>query len=585
VSAALRYLAGRMSLRECGAKEKSVRKEQWRKSYDKGLDAFRSGHPDDAAQFFEAAIKNGADRWEPFYAYAYVVARDLDDLNPNSIPKVESYLRRALELAGDACSDAAVLLATLRELRGDFRETTELLLRVAGLHLDAEATEKRMVTAFARYLDELEDASLDEADVSIAACAQLEALVEAASLPAPLRRALRAEVVATRAVCMSHSRSQEEVQAEFRVLSELVPGHPRIPKNLMGARNRLENPRQASQQVTFADIGGLEVPDTFQSRLRQKFEMYFGGGDPEAARREFREFGQSPTRSVLMFGPSGCGKTYLVRAFSGEYYHRFGRELPIQSVRLNDIMEKYVGESEKAISRLIDDVAQAQPCVLFMDEVDAVGMARDGGQDWRVSQTAHLLQELDRLQLQEVFVFIVGCTNRIWALDMALLRRFDELIPVELPDEAVRADIFRAQLKRLSAAVRPEVGDYRALARASHGLTPGDIAKAIKQASDQVLQERSRSGGVRTMGEEHLLTALREYQRPMHVREWRRRSVEALRRAGHNEMADEVERKYGPYVGELDVAPAGAAPRPTAIPIAAFDEEAMYDFQYLRGRR
>ncbi len=270
---------------------------------------------------------------------------------------------------------------------------------------------------------------------------------------------------------------------------------------------------------TFDQLAGREEADSFQLELVSIFQAYFGSSDLVALKAKLREFGQAPTRAILMFGPSGSGKTYLVRSFAGEYQRKFGRPMPIYSLRLDKVMDKYVGETEKIITRVFDKAMRTQPSIIFADEVDALGASREGVQDYKVSQMTHLLQEVDRLtQMNAVpSSLFFACTNRLWAVDTALMRRFDRIVPADLPGEKVRQEIFEIRLNALGASVRPTDIDLGELARASLGMAPGDIDKAIRRAADRLLVENSQGGTARRITRDDIMRSLKEYSRPEHV--------------------------------------------------------------------
>jgi tetratricopeptide (TPR) repeat protein len=550
----------------------------WSDFYEAGLRAVKYENFDEAIEMFDLAIRCGADRWEPFYAHAWATLRDRgDDLEAiQDIPEVEVNLKQAVELGGPHAADAQALLGCLYAQRNDYAKAVSSLLQALGRTSQTDLVEERFVESFSAILENLEHEIASE--TSIQSCEWLEALVQATGLPPSWKNSLLAEIVATRAMC--HQRLDQGKAAEecWRRLAQLAPGHVRLPQEFshMGRRGSAHTTLSTQEEPSFEDVGGRDVDHTFQSRLYRIFETYFTGADLEAARTRIAEYGQKPMRSLLLFGPSGCGKTYIIRAFAGEYRRRYGQSLPVHRLRMNEIFNKYVGESEKALTQLFNEAILTQPSIIFADEIDMIGGARDSGQEWRTSQTAHLLQEFDRLQEQGDFVIVFGCTNRIWALDAAMIRRFDQLIPVELPNHPVRMRILDVQLRQLGPRVRPENLDLAALADASHGLTPGDIAKVIRQSVDEVLSHPSDPEMPQRLQDHDLLRALQEYRKPMHIRQWLRDSLQALQAAGHRDMAEDVERIYGPYVepGEM-IATAESTWR--SLPEEAWHEEQEYD--------
>jgi len=440
--------------------------------------------------------------------------------------------------------------------------------------------ERDLITSLASLLDTLE--STGDPGEAVSICSKLELQVQAASLPSVLNAGILAEILATRSHCFEQLNENTKAQSDLIRVAQLAPAHPMASREAV--KGGAKSPKAGgNRDPVFDDIGGWETPNTFQHQLKLIFESYFGNPDLEAVRQGFASYGRSPSRSFLLFGPSGCGKTYMIRAFAGEYYARHGVPLPMYTMRLNEIMEKWVGESEKTLTRIFKTAIQTQPSILFADEIDALGSSRETSQSWAVTQTAHFLQEIDRLQTEEAFVLFVGCTNRIWAVDSALMRRFEQLIPVELPDVKVRKAIFSAQLRRLHESKRPATLNLQALAEASHGLTPGDISNVIKRASELA----QRDGG-RALSDLDILTTLRSFQNPMHVRNWVHQSIAALRQAGHEDRANQVEEIYGPYVGDLH-SDSGSSSSPGVnwrpVPENAWREELPYDISLIRSNR
>jgi ATP-dependent 26S proteasome regulatory subunit len=560
-----------------------ARGRDWRRHYEEGVKALQSRPVavDVALKHFGRAVELEPDRWEPYYGRAWSLLKEQPGRDHGQLGEAERDLVRAMELGGG--SDAAALLAHVHALQGDHEPAVTRFLEAIGRSSQVELVEDGLIGSLSELLSELETGPGDEE--AIATCDRLVHRLEAGSLQGQLKRELLAEVMATRAYCHQKAGDEARYESDLRQVVRLIPKHQRVPEEL---RTTLATGATASQgrsdDPTFDSFGGLDVQGTFGNRLKKIFEHYFGDSDIESLRKEFAEWGQSPTRSILLFGPSGCGKTYLIRTFAGEYRRRHRRELPIHRLRLNEILIKWVGESEKSITRIIDQAIDNQPSILFGDEIDSIGMTREDGQDWRIQLTAHFLQEIDRLRESGAAVMFFGCTNRVWAVDLALLRRFDEMMPVEMPNDEVRERVFQVHLARLSARVKATDLDLRELIERSHGLTPGDIEKVIRRGVDSVLTESLGNENGRPLSEEDLLRALEEYRQPMHVREWVRQSVAALRRAEHTEMADELEETYRPFVGgDVEVPPEARGWRP--IPAAAWIEHPDYDLAMMRWTR
>jgi SpoVK/Ycf46/Vps4 family AAA+-type ATPase len=558
----------------------NANKQNWEQAYNEGIDALYAKNFQEARTRFSLAIQLCPGRWEPYYARAWANLEQ-DDSDEKYMDLIEADLSQAIKIGGENCPDASGILGHLYAQANKDREAFKLLLQAVGRCSLTTEIEKDLVEVLARLLNEFENG--DNPGASIKECDRLEDLIRSASLPKSIYGELTAEVHSTRAFCYQKTGEFDKSTAELRQLSQLVPDHPRLPEELTNPRIEIDRgDSKAVSEPTFDDIGGRTVKGTYQAKMCGLFETYFSDSDIETIRKRLDNYGQTPTRFILLFGPSGCGKTYLIRAFSGEYWKRYNKELPINYLRLNEVMDKWVGESEKILTRIFEESVNTQPSILFADEVDALGGSRDTGQDWRVHQTAHLLQELDRLQTQGAFILFFGCTNRIWSVDLALLRRFDQVIPVELPDEEVRIKIFNVHLNKLSPNLRPKELDIDKIKKGSHGLTPGDIEKVVRLSVDMLLAKHSSGLHDQPLSNEEVLKALRQYRQPMHVKEWVRLSIEALTNAGHTDMVEEVNKVYGPYI---DSPPASIQPELGPIPSESWIEEQDYDLNIFRPRR
>jgi transitional endoplasmic reticulum ATPase len=220
--------------------------------------------------------------------------------------------------------------------------------------------------------------------------------------------------------------------------------------------------------VRWDDIGGLE------SVKRELIEsVQYPVDHPE----KFLKFGLSPSRGVLFYGPPGTGKTMLAKAVANECAANF------ISVKGPELLSMWFGESESNIRDIFDKARAAAPCVVFLDELDSIAKSR-GGSDRVVNQ---LLTEMDGMTSKKN-VFVIGATNRPEQLDNALCRpgRLDTLVYVPLPDEASRAGILRAQLRKTPIADDIDI-DY--IASKTHGFSGADLGfvtqRAVKLAIKQ----------------------------------------------------------------------------------------------------
>jgi transitional endoplasmic reticulum ATPase len=231
--------------------------------------------------------------------------------------------------------------------------------------------------------------------------------------------------------------------------------------------------------TTWDDVGGLE---DLKAKLKEAVEMPLK--DPES----FKRMGITPPRGILLYGAPGTGKTLIAKAVATESESNF------ISIKGPEVMSKWVGESEKAVRMIFKKARQVAPCIVFLDEIDAIAHRRGGGEgDSGVTERVvnQLLTSMDGLESREG-VLVIAATNRPDMVDPALLRagRFDKLILVPVPDERTRLEILKVHTKSM-----PLDGDVSIseLAKEIEGYTGADIEGLCREAALSALRENRKA--------------------------------------------------------------------------------------------
>jgi cell division protease FtsH len=233
------------------------------------------------------------------------------------------------------------------------------------------------------------------------------------------------------------------------------------------ARARLISDKQ--NKVTFQDVAGV---DEAKEELREIIEFL---KDPP----KFQKLGGKIPKGVLLVGPPGTGKTLLAKAIAGE------ANVPFFSISGSDFVEMFVGVGASRVRDLFEQGKKHAPCIIFMDEIDAVGRHRGaglgGGHDEREQTLNQLLVEMDGFETNEG-VILIAATNRPDVLDPALLRpgRFDRQVVVARPDVRGREEILKVHTRRIPLA--PKV-DLKVLARGTPGFSGADLANLVNEAA------------------------------------------------------------------------------------------------------
>ncbi|MGV9413735.1 AAA family ATPase [Nocardia sp. NPDC003693] len=235
-------------------------------------------------------------------------------------------------------------------------------------------------------------------------------------------------------------------------------------------------------KVVLADVGGMES-------VKEQLELSLLGPlrNPELA----KAFGTSARGGLLLYGPPGCGKTFIAAAVAGELGANF---YPIE---IAEILDFHLGSSERNLHQVFEMARRNAPCVLFIDEIDALGYKRSqmSGSSGMRPIVNQLLTEMDSALGSNEGVYVLGATNHPWDIDVALRRpgRFDRMILVGLPDPEARVAILRHHLRD-----RPVEGiDLKVIAARTDSFSGADLAHICTSATQFAMADSLRTGTVR----------------------------------------------------------------------------------------
>jgi SpoVK/Ycf46/Vps4 family AAA+-type ATPase len=290
--------------------------------------------------------------------------------------------------------------------------------------------------------------------------------------------------------CLIRENSIAQAVNEYQ---KLIALHPGMRDEEIDGHLRVSS---AGTPVNEDEGGGMErVKEEISLKIIQPMK------NPEL----FKAFGKKAGGGILMYGPPGCGKTFIAKATAGEINAKF------INIGLHDILDMWIGNSEKNLHEIFEMARRNKPCVLFFDEVDAMGASRN---DLKQSAMRHVinqfLAELDGVETDNEGVLILAATNAPWAVDPAFRRpgRFDRIIFVEPPDESARKDILVSQLKG-----RPTGDiDIAKVAAATTGHSGADIKAIIDIAVEDKLTESLSKGVIQPILTKDILKAAKQHR-------------------------------------------------------------------------
>ena len=251
-------------------------------------------------------------------------------------------------------------------------------------------------------------------------------------------------------------------------------------------------------EVTLADVGGLQ-------HVKDRLNVAFL--DPMRNPEIAKAFQKNLRGGLLLYGPPGTGKTFIAKAIAGELGAKF------LTVTVADVLNSFIGESEKNVQRLFARARKHAPCVLFLDELDSIGGKRSmygSNATWMRGVVNQLLLELDGVGSKNDGLFVLAATNHPWDVDDALMRpgRFDRVVLVTPPDHDARAEILRGALTG-----RPIAGiDLAQLAARTDRFSGADLEHLVTTAAEKAMTDSISSGQVRPVTMADFESALAEVQ-------------------------------------------------------------------------
>lgn len=274
---------------------------------------------------------------------------------------------------------------------------------------------------------------------------------------------------------------------------------------------------KSSNGIKFTDVAG---EDEAKENLTEIVEYLH---DPD----KYKEIGASMPKGILLVGPPGTGKTMLAKAVAGE------ANVPFFSMSGSEFVEMFVGMGASKVRDLFKQAKEKAPCIVFIDEIDAIGKKRDGqvgGNDEREQTLNQLLTEMDGFEGNNG-VIILAATNRPESLDPALLRpgRFDRRVPVELPDLKGREEILKVHARKIKVA---DNVDFNKIARMASGASGAELANIVNEAALRAVRD-GRKFATQADLEESIEVVIAGYQKKNAILTEKEKRIVAYHEIGH----------------------------------------------------
>lgn len=324
----------------------------------------------------------------------------------------------------------------------------------------------------------------------------------------------------------------EPISVQSESASETIPSNRHYPFQVISGKKSESKPdsKQAEPDViNFDSVAGLsELKKTIRMKIISPFQ---NSG-------LFTRFRKKTGGGVLLYGPPGCGKTFMAKATAGECHAKF---IPIH---ITDILDPYIGVSERNLHDLFAKARSQKPSILFIDELDAIGFDRAKSSSNFRGIVDTFLSEMEGIDASTDQLLIIGATNMPWDVDNALKRpgRFDRMVFVAPPDEEARESIYRLKLQdRWTEDV-----NHAMLAKKSEFFSGADIEYVCEKAVEQVLEEILDTGDerpIRMADLEHALGSM-----TASTLEWLKTAKNYVRYANQSGVYNDIEdylRVYG----------------------------------------
>ena len=275
---------------------------------------------------------------------------------------------------------------------------------------------------------------------------------------------------------------------------------------------------KSSDGIRFSDVAGVEEAEESLTEIVNYLH------DPT----KYREIGATMPKGVLLVGPPGTGKTMLAKAVAGE------ADVPFFSISGSEFVEMFVGMGASKVRDLFKQAKEKAPCIVFIDEIDAIGQKRSGGayggNDEREQTLNQLLTEMDGFEGNSG-VMILAATNRPESLDPALTRpgRFDRRVPVELPDLKGREEILKVHAKKIKVA---EDVDFNKVARMASGASGAELANIVNEAALRAVRD-GRKFATQADLEESIEVVIAGYQKKNAIMTDHEKRIVAYHEIGH----------------------------------------------------